>query len=229
MCIFLTKMSSTESSTCSSLEPMDLSGCFSTPSPNTSSSSSSSSWGVRSLMKKWHASNYLMGTARAPVKSRTLEKSCSHSSALWPTAFTRTAEVTTATELCFTSKATSPGLILLNCLRKTVRWCGHLWWQISIVYKQNWAGRLWDNVNIPEAFGGAFFTHQHLSSQRGILWQVQGTWDWHDVDLWLGRSLSQGIHLPRNCSHMRSCRHSPKHSKSTCRMQDWQGTPTAKW
>ena len=55
---------------------MDLSGCFSTPLPNTSSSSSSSS-GVRSLSRKRHASNYLMGTARGPFKSRTLEKSLS--------------------------------------------------------------------------------------------------------------------------------------------------------
>ena len=58
-------------------EPMDLSGCFSTPSTNTSLSSSSSSSGVRSLRRKQRASNYLMGTARAPFKSRTLEKSLS--------------------------------------------------------------------------------------------------------------------------------------------------------
>ena len=58
-------------------EPMDHSGCFSTPSPNTSLSSSSSSSGVRSLRRKQRASNYLMGTARAPFKSRTLEKSLS--------------------------------------------------------------------------------------------------------------------------------------------------------
>ena len=58
-------------------EPVDLSGCFSTPSPNTSLSSSSSSSGVRSLRRKQRASNYLMGMARAPFKSRTLEKSLS--------------------------------------------------------------------------------------------------------------------------------------------------------
>ena len=75
VCVSLTTMSSTESSICRSPEPMDLSGCFSTPSPNTSLSSSSSSSGVRSLSRKRRASNYLMGTARAPFKSRTLEKS----------------------------------------------------------------------------------------------------------------------------------------------------------
>ena len=36
VCVSLTRMSSTESSTCSSPEPMDLSGCFFKPSPNTS-------------------------------------------------------------------------------------------------------------------------------------------------------------------------------------------------
>ena len=75
VCVSLTTMSSTESSICSSPEPMDLSGCFSTHSPSTSSSSSSSSSGVRSLRRKWHASNYLMGTARAPFTSCTLDKS----------------------------------------------------------------------------------------------------------------------------------------------------------
>ena len=39
VCVSLTMMSSTESSICSNPEPMDLSECFSTPSPNTSSSS----------------------------------------------------------------------------------------------------------------------------------------------------------------------------------------------
>ena len=77
VCVSLTRMSSTESSTCSSPELMDLSGCFSSPlrpSPNTSSSSSSSSSGLRSLRRKRRASNYLKGTARAPYKSRTLGK-----------------------------------------------------------------------------------------------------------------------------------------------------------
>ena len=80
MCVSLTRMSSTESSTCSSPEPMELSGCFSTPlrpSPNTSSSSNSSSSGVRSLRRKRRTSNYLKGTARAPYKSRTLGSSLS--------------------------------------------------------------------------------------------------------------------------------------------------------
>ena len=76
MFVYLTTMSSTESSICSSPEPMDLSGYFSTPSPNTSSSSSSSSLGVRSLSRKRH-SNYLMGTARAPFKSRTYGRNLS--------------------------------------------------------------------------------------------------------------------------------------------------------
>ena len=78
MCVSLTRMSSTESSTCSSPEPMELSGCFSSPSrpsPNTSSSSSNSSSGVRSLRRKRRTSNYLKGTARAPYKSRTLGNS----------------------------------------------------------------------------------------------------------------------------------------------------------
>ena len=77
VCRSLTRMSSTESSICSSPKPMDLSGCFSTPSPNTNSSSSSSSSGVRSLRRERRASNYLMGTAKAPFMSRTLEKSLS--------------------------------------------------------------------------------------------------------------------------------------------------------
>ena len=77
VCVTLTRMSSTESSICSSPKPMDLSGCFSTPSPNTNSSSSSSSSGVRSLRRERRASNYLMGTAKAPFMSRTLEKSLS--------------------------------------------------------------------------------------------------------------------------------------------------------
>ncbi len=55
VCGSLTRMSSTESSTCSSPEPMDLSGCFFKPSPNTSSSSSSSS-GVRSLRRERRSS-----------------------------------------------------------------------------------------------------------------------------------------------------------------------------
>ena len=55
VCDSLTRMSSTESSTCSSPEPMDLSGCFFKPSPNTSSSSSSSS-GVRSLRRERRSS-----------------------------------------------------------------------------------------------------------------------------------------------------------------------------
>ena len=74
MCISLTMMSLTESSICSSPKPMSLSGCFSTPSPNTRLSSSSSSSGVRSLRRKRCASNYLMGTARVPFESHTLEK-----------------------------------------------------------------------------------------------------------------------------------------------------------
>ena len=76
VCVSLTTMSSTESSICSSPEPMDLSGCFSKPSPNTSLSSSSSSSGVRSVRKR-RASNYLMGTARATFKSRTYGRNLS--------------------------------------------------------------------------------------------------------------------------------------------------------
>ena len=73
-------MSSTESPHFSSPEPMDISGCFSSPSCsslNTSSSSSSSSPGVRNLRRKQRASNYLKGAARAPFRSHTLDKSVS--------------------------------------------------------------------------------------------------------------------------------------------------------
>ena len=51
-CVSLATMSSTESSIFSSSEPMDLSGCYSTPSPKSSSPSSSRSSGVRSLSRK---------------------------------------------------------------------------------------------------------------------------------------------------------------------------------
>ena len=77
VCISLTRMSLTELSSCSSSEPMDFSGCFSShlqPSSNSSSSSSSNSSGLRSLSWKRWASNYLKDMARAPFKSRTLEK-----------------------------------------------------------------------------------------------------------------------------------------------------------
>ena len=40
------------------------------------------------------------------------------------------------------------------------------------------------SINILEPFGGAFSTCQHLPSQRGLLRQVQGTWDLHE-SMWI--------------------------------------------
>ena len=140
--------------------------------------------------------------------------------------------VTTATELCFTSKATSPELVLLNCLRKTVRKrCEHLWWQNSIVHKQNWVVRLWEHQHSGGSWRSIFHASASvLTKQTTVTSTRYLRLTWVNVDLWLGRSLSQGIFLLRNCSYTRrSWQHSPEHGRSTCWMQNWQAISTTKW
>ena len=95
----------------------------------------------------------------------------------------------------------------------------------SVKHKQNWAGRVWEHQHSRAIRRGIFHVPASALTKRITATSARYLGlTWVNVDLLLGRSLSQGIR-PRNCSHTkRGWQQSPKHSRSTCRMQNWQGT-----